>query len=254
MKKIVKTSTVVVTVLLLLVVVSIRAYAQEDEKKAADPEKKALSVPKVESPIKIDGHLDEEAWKNALKFEPSIELRPGENIEAPVRTEAFVLYSSTHFYVGVHAYDPDPSAIRARYTDRDKIWSDDWIAIVLDTFSDKRHIYNFVCNPFGIQGESMESISGNVNLGWDTIWKSSGRIVDDGYILEIGIPFTSMRIPRKKGLQVWGFDVTRNYPRNFETLIGLFARPRNYNCYTCLMEKISGFFASKKRGKNFEIA
>jgi hypothetical protein len=253
MTKITKKSTFVLTMLLLILAVSARVFPQQEQASAGEVTKEPKTVPRVESEIKIDGVMDEEAWKSALKFEPSVEISPGENTDAPVHTEVFLLYDNSNFYAAFHAYVPDTSAIRARYSDRDKMWSDDWVAIVLDTFSDKRHVYNFVVNPFGVQGDSIESIAGSTNLNWDSIWESKGRIVDDGYIVEIAIPFTSLHIPRKKGAQVWGFDATRSYPRNLPHYIGLFPRPRNYNCYTCLMERISGDFASRKRPKKIEI-
>jgi len=64
---------------------------------------------------------------------------------------------------------PDPSAIRARYSDRDRLWDDDWVALVLDTFDDARRSFDFFVNPLGIQADMIETTSGNGGPQWDAI-------------------------------------------------------------------------------------
>jgi len=224
----------------------------------AAPEKKSKEkvphrVPLLDTSFHIDGTLDEPGWQQALKMELKYEYRPGDNIKPPVRTEVFLAHSQTKLYVAFRAYDPQPSAIRARCTDRDKVTADDWVSISLDTFNDQRRIYTFVCNPLGMQADLVETADES-NYSWDTIWSSSGRIVENGYIVEMAIPFRALRFQRKSGNleQVWGFDVVRRYPRNLDHLIGIFPRDRSNSCYMCQMEKLTGF-AGAKAGKNIEI-
>jgi hypothetical protein len=216
-----------------------------------NPGKEPHHVPKIDSRISVDGVLDEEAWDRALKLELNFEVTPGENIPPPVRTEVFIFHNNTGLCIGFRAYDPGPSAIRARFTDRDKISSDDWVGISLDTFNDQRRIYTFFCNPLGIQAD-MAEVMGESNTSWDAIWASAGEIVRQGYMVEILIPFRSLRFQRKKGEQVWGFDVVRRYPRNLDHLIGFFPRDRGNECYICQMEKLIGF-AGVRASKNIEI-
>ncbi|NIM12684.1 MAG: hypothetical protein GTO45_11265 [Candidatus Aminicenantes bacterium] len=208
-------------------------------------------VPEVMSKIRVDGRLDEDTWKKALVLELTYEFLPGENIKPPVRTEALLAYSRTHLYAAFCAYDPDPASIRARVTDRDKYGGDDWVGIVLDTFNDERRTYNFYCNPLGIHGDEIESPEGG-GVEWDAIWNSAGRITSEGYIVEMAIPFSSLRFPRQKGDQVWGIDLIRSYPRSVRHLISIFPRDRSNNCYMCQAEKITGF-AGVSPGKNIEL-
>ena len=208
-------------------------------------------VPLVTEPVKIDAVLNESIWDDAVILEPGIEVDPGENIHAPVRTEVLLAYSETHLYAAFRAYDPEPSEIRAHISDRDKQYSDDWVALILDTFNDQRRTYNFFSNPLGIQGDSIEN-SGNSDNSWDAIWDSEGRITDFGYIVEMAIPFSSLPFQNIEGDQVWGFDAVRSYPRNVSHKIGSFPRDRNNNCYMCQSIKIVGF-ANALAGKNIEI-
>lgn len=208
-------------------------------------------IPKVKAKVRVDGLLDDDVWKEALKLELKYEVNPGENIKAPVRTEVLFAYSKSHLYVAFRAYDPKPTAIRANVSDRDKIYRDDYVGVVLDTFNDSRRTYDFLCNPYGVQADLIESIDGGGDH-WDAIWESAGKITAAGYIVEMAIPFSSLRFQRTKGDQVWGVDAIRAYPRSAFSLIGLFPRDRNNNCYMCQSEKLIGF-SGISRAKNIEM-
>lgn len=210
-------------------------------------------IPKIEGRINVDAVLDEAAWQDALVLELDVEVQPGENIDPPVRTEVLLCYGENHFYAAFRAFDTDPSAIRARYSDRDRLWDDDWVALVLDTFDDARRSFDFFVNPLGIQADMIETTSGGGGPQWDAIWDSAGRIIDDGYIVEMAIPFSSLRFQSSKGDQIWRIDAVRSYPRNVTHKMGLFPRDRSNNCYLCQADRIQGF-AGADPGLNMEFA
>jgi hypothetical protein len=211
-----------------------------------------LRIPAVNAEVRIDGVMDEAFWKDALVVPADIEVRPGENIPAPVKTEAYLAYDESYIYAGFKCYDPNPAEIRAHLCDRDNIWNDDWILILFDTFNDQRRTYDFTCNPYGIQGDMIESPSGGGD-SWDAIWKSSGRITPEGYVVEMAIPFRALGFPRTAGDQIWGFDVVRSLPRSVRHHIGSFPRDRSNNCYMCQSLKMIGF-AGASPGRNIELA
>jgi hypothetical protein len=237
-----------VTMLLILSVVKI---ALASFQQADSTEKIPYRVPKVSATARIDGELNEPFWQDAVVVEAKYEVSPGENIPAPVKTEAFLVYADNYIYVGIRAYDPDPLAIRAHITDRDNIWSDDWVLILFDTFNDNRRTYDYACNPFGIQADMIESTSGGGG-SWDAIWESDGKITAEGYVVEMAIPFSSLSFQRSEGDQIWGFDLVRSYPRTVRHHIGTFPRDRNNNCYMCQAEKLIGF-AGATPGRNLEF-
>jgi hypothetical protein len=209
-------------------------------------------VPKTEFEIRVDAVLDEEAWENALVLELKFEVRPGENVPPPVRTEVLLTYDKENLYAAFRCYDPKPSAIRAHLRDRDTLGGDDWIALVFDTFNDNRRWFDFIVTAQGVQFDQIETQRGEEESGWDTIWDCSSRITDWGYAVEIAIPFSSLRFQRKDGSQVWGFDAVRRYPREHAYHIGLFPRDRSNNCYMCQSLKIKGFEGASP-GLNIEI-
>ncbi len=211
-------------------------------------------VPGVTAKVRIDGILNEEVWQEALVLKLDYEVEPGENIEPPVKSEVLLAYGPGHLYVAFRAYDPYPQAIRARFTDRDHIWEDDYVGIILDTFNDSRRSYDFYCNPYGIQADQIQGMIGKAQTEWDAIWDSAGRINEEGYVVEMAIPFSSLRFQRKgeEHDQVWGIDAVRSYPRNLSHLIGLFPRDRSNNCYMCQADKIVGFKGARP-GKRLEL-
>ncbi len=208
-------------------------------------------VPKIDSKVAIDGVLDDDAWSSAVKVEANIEVRPGENVPSPVDTEVYIAYDEENIYVAFMAYDPEPDKIRAHISDRDKMWDDDWVLILFDTFNDNRRSYDFSCNPFGIQADEIESDNGGG--AWDAIWDSAGKITDKGYVVEMAIPFNNMSIQDTEGEQTWSFDAVRSYPRKVRHHIGAFPRDRSNNCYLCQSVKLVGF-EGVKGGKNIEVS
>lgn len=238
-------------VILIFLISASPLFSQSIASEESAAGKSPHRVPKTTSKVKIDGILSEKTWEDALVLELDYEVEPGENIKPPVKTEVLLTYSVHYLYAAFRAYDPNPSRIRARLTDRDNIYEDDYVGIVLDTFNDSRVTYNFYCNPYGIQAEKVIDITGMENQ-WDAIWNSAGGITKDGYIVEMEIPFSSLRFQRKKEDQLWGIDVLRSYPRSLSHLMGLFPRDRDNNCYMCQADKVIGFRNSSP-GKNLEF-
>ena len=214
-------------------------------------ENKHYEIFKTDQKMVVDGKLSEDFWKDAVKIEIAWEVNPAENIEAPVKSYVYMAHSDNHLYVGFEAFDPEPEKILAHYTDRDKLFNDDWVGVILDTYNDERRSFDFICNPLGVQCDAIES--NDFDDSWDTIWDSEGRITNEGYIVEMSIPFSSLRFQNKDGRQVWGFDAVRSYPRSVRHHIGTYKRDRENNCYLCQALKISGFEEAKP-GKNIELA
>ena len=210
-------------------------------------------VPRTESEIKIDARLDEPAWGRALEVEIKYETRPGENVPARVRTFAYVTFDERSLYVAFKALDPDPKKIRAHLSDRDTAWNDDWVGVVLDTFNDERRAFEFFVNPLGVQMDMIQDdVTRREDAAWDAIWSSEGRLTEEGYVVELAIPFYSLRFPSGSGVQTWGVDLLRNYPRSDRVRLRSQPEDRDLNCYLCQISKMSGF-DNITAGRNIEL-
>ena len=230
----------------LLILAALAAPAQQ----VPPPSREPVDVPRIEGKVSVDGRLDEPAWKEALLLDLPVETQPGENIPATVRTEVRIFYGRDAIYFGLECFDPDPSAIRARFAERDLFDADDLINVNLDTFNDERRNYFFGCNPLGVQRDGLETTGGD--MSWDAIWDSAGRIHERGYTIEMAIPFSSLQFQRTAGAQVWGLDISRWYPRSQRVRLGLVPIGRADNCYQCQFMKIRGF-AGITPGRRIEL-
>jgi hypothetical protein len=212
-------------------------------------------IPHTANEIRIDGNLDDAAWDESLVFELNYETNPGENITPPVRTECRMVYSTTHLYYGCHAFDPEPEAIRARYSDRDLSFpNDDVVGLAIDPFNTQNTSFVFDVNPLGVQNDRAYSeIQGRSDPSWDALWDSAGRLVDDGYVVEAKIPFSSLRFPRSTGgPQTWGFNFRRYHPREVYRRISIHPFDRNNACRLCQGSKLVGF-EGVDPGRSLEI-
>lgn len=234
--------------LLLVCVAASYALAEGDGTEASPYE-----VPLVYSDVRIDGVLDDEAWSEALVVELGYETNPGDNTEPVARTEFLIFTSTTHLYGAFRAEDPNPSEVCANITDRDRMYDDDRVSMILDTFNDQRRGYMFFCNPLGIQGDALDAYGrGGGDPAWDTIWESEGRVTDSGFVVEIAIPFSSLRFQRADGKQVWGIGLGRKYSRDFDYRMAHTPRDRDEVCYLCQVAKFRGFEGATP-GRNIEL-
>ncbi|HEY0511450.1 MAG TPA: DUF5916 domain-containing protein [Thermoanaerobaculia bacterium] len=215
-----------------------------------------FEIHRATSPIQIDGRLDEPAWSSALTFDVPYEWQPGDNAVPPVATDFLVTYDDHYLYAAFKAHDPRPAEIRAHYMDRDAIDTlvqDDHVMLQIDPFNDERHGLQFRINPLGVQADaSFSPNEGGEDWSFDLIWSSAGRITADGYVVEIAIPLNQIRYPRTRGVQTWGFDVGRSYPRSVRHRIGAAPRDRNNSCILCQVVKVSGF-ENLEPGRNLSI-
>lgn len=213
-------------------------------------------VVRATASIRIDGVLDDEAWKTAVVVPLPYEWAPGDNVPPPVATECLVTYDGTRLFVAFRASDPDPSTIRAHLMDRDDtdtLIQDDHIGVMIDTFNDERRAFQFRVNPLGVQADAVFSEQDGVeDFSWDMIWDAAGRITSEGYVVEIAFPLKQLRFPGGSGPQTWGFEAFRSWPRTVRHRISSQRRDRNIGCLLCQENKISGL-EGLAQGRNLEF-
>src|SRR5438477_325299 len=171
---------------------------------------------RITEALKIDGLLDEPAWSLAQPATEFLQQQPTEGAPASERTEVRVLFDDKNIYFGIRAFDSDAKHINARELVRDADFSnDDTVAILLDTYHDRRNGFRFVVNPLGTQQDALITDEGrDINITWNGAWVSAGRIDDKGFTVEIEIPLTTLRF--KEGIESWGFNISRVIRRKNE--------------------------------------
>jgi hypothetical protein len=202
-------------ILLVIVVLALtpRATAQNDEPNS----QYRYEAVRVDTGPTIDGDLSDPVWQRAAVIEQFTQQEPNIGSPATEKTQVRMLYDADALYIGAYCYDSDPDGIVRnilRYRD-DNVWSkDDVIRFVLDTFHDHRRGYVFSINPLGTKQDSQ--IDNNVwNSSWDEVSEVRTRIQDDGWSVELRIPFRILRFPNDGG-GVWGFNIQRQIKRKNE--------------------------------------
>ena len=210
-------------------------------------------IPRLPDGIVVDGKLDDAAWATAAEYDLGVEIKPGDNLPAPVKTTARIGYTDEALYVSFRAQDPKPSDIRAHLRDRDAAYRDDFIGIIVDTFDDQRRAYEFFVNPFGVQMDLInDQATGNEDDAWDGLWTSAGRVTDAGYEVEMRIPFATLRFRNTDEAKRWALSLFRTYPRSVRMQLSNNRVSRDSNCFICEFEKFEGM-SGVRPGRNLEV-
>ncbi len=69
---------------------------------------------RCQSPIKLDGVLDEPDWTKALRISNFTQRELDEGKPATERTEVAVLFTKTDLYIGIWCFDTEPDKIVAQ--------------------------------------------------------------------------------------------------------------------------------------------
>ena len=183
----------------------------------AEAEPPVAKAVRTDVRIRLDGKLDEPVWRLAEPIGPLTQVNPREGDPPSEVTEVRVLYDSDAIYFGVRCLDRDPGAIVATQLARDsELEVDDYLAVVLDPFFDHRNGFFFRVNPAAARADGQVSNnSEHTSLDWDGIWNAGAHISEEGWTVEIAIPFKTLRF--KPGQTTWGLNVERQIKRRNET-------------------------------------
>ncbi len=181
----------------------------------------SIEIPRVTTDAAVDGVLDEPVWQQAALLDHFHQYEPVDSRPAQQQTEVRVWYAPDAIWFGIIAHDDHPQGVRATKADRDNIDGEDNVVIYLDTFDDRRRAFFFGVNPLGVQTDGVRTegaasaghiFGGNIDKSPDYWFDSAGHLTDDGYVVEVRIPFKSLRYPGN-GSQRWGLQIVRKVQR-----------------------------------------
>lgn len=186
-----------------------------------DPEsapRPTLTAVRAQSVIMIDGVIDEPAWSTAELATDFVQSTPNTGYPASERTEVRVLYDDRMLYIGAMLYDSEPDAIIAQQMVQDFYSpNEDVFGFSLDTFLDRRNAYYIMVNANGaIRDAQAYDNSRTSNTEWEGIMYVETSKNDDGWSVEIGIPFSTLRFDPSRPEQEWGVNFVRRVRRRNE--------------------------------------
>ena len=177
------------------------------------PERPVLHAVRVAVPPVINGDLSDAAWQSAPEFTDFTQHDPDDGKPATMPTSLRIVYDDHAIYFGAKMTDPQrPTALLAR---RDTFTQTDLLSINIDAQHDRQSGSAFTVTPDDVQIDSVLFNDIAEDGSWDGVWESSTKIVADGWIAEVRIPFSQLRFPDKPE-HVWGLNVTRRTVRNNE--------------------------------------
>ncbi|MBL7739546.1 MAG: carbohydrate binding family 9 domain-containing protein [Chitinophagaceae bacterium] len=183
---------------------------------------RSIQAVKAGQPPKIDGMLNDPAWQNVLPATGFIQNYPSFGQPASQKTEVKIIYDNSAIYIGAYLYD-DPSLIRKQLTARDEEQQRDldFFSVFLDTYNDHQNGFQFLVTSSNVQTDARLSPNYVLEEGeygdktWDAVWDSKVSMATDGWMVEMRIPYLSLRFS-KKDQQDWGLQFLRSVRRNNE--------------------------------------
>ena len=155
-----------------------------------------LVAVRVQEPPVLDGVLDEAVWGSALRSEAFQQKEPTEGQDASESTSVRVLYTENSLFFSIVCLDSSPTQVVATELRRDgDLRKDDSIWILIDSFHDHRNAFLFATNSLGTQYDALIINEGEeTNVGWDEVWTVASHQNDEGWSVELEIPFEILRL------------------------------------------------------------
>jgi len=157
-----------------------------------------IAIARAAVPPKIDGILDDEAWKVAplpMTFDQWVSYNPvrGDKMPEIFRTEVRVTYDDRSIYFAFQCFDNEPAKIRTNVSRRDSAFNDDWIAMSLDSAGTGQSAYHLFSNPSGSQMDAINTSASGEQFDADIVWYSVAHTTTDGYVVEVQVPLQTLR-------------------------------------------------------------
>ncbi len=177
-------------------------------------ERKTIKTTRVTIAPKIDGIIDDIAWKDAEICKDFVTLRPsnGVLVDTKYQTIVKVIYDNDAIYIAAQMNDPDPTNIPKEFAVRDNFSQSDFFLVTINPNDDGQNPFEFIVQSTGNQADSKVS-NGNEDFNWSAVWESNVSIDEKGWNVEMKIPYGALRFANRP-IQSWGF----NFHRRLEKL------------------------------------
>ena len=199
---------------LITLVFSISTFAKTP-KKGKKPN--AMQAIKVKEKMRIDGVLDEAVWQSdqSFYFGNFIQTRPNNGAKSAQKTKLKIVYDDFAVYIAAKLYDTEPQKISRELGPRDGFGKNtDMFGVAIDTYHNRQNSFFFLVSAAGVQID-MFTTPQREDVNWNAVWQSAVKITEEGWVVEIEIPYSAIRFPKKE-IQTWGINFYREIRRTRE--------------------------------------
>jgi len=175
------------------------------------------NIKRTSETINVDGTLDEAVWQQAQQTTDFYYILPMDNkvVEKADQTRVMMTYDDRNIYVAAICHGKSPYLVTSLKRDGNTFWDGDTFMVSLDPGNERTNGYGFATNASGVQFDT--ELSGNLGTrsggsgsgfrtAWNNIWRSETTLHEDHYIVEIAIPFKTLRYGNSK---TWGVQFNR---------------------------------------------
>lgn len=168
-----------------------------------------LSIERAPDPILLDGQLNEQAWKQAQAASDFWVKFPRDDIKAERKTEVRATFDDKFLYISAVCYDTSFYVVQTLKRDS-RFYEGDGFAVILDPVNQRANGFLFGVSPMNVQSEDLISATafGELNFSWDNKWFSEVSRLPDRWIVEMAIPFKTLRFESDNN--TWGINFFRN--------------------------------------------
>lgn len=185
-------------ILLFLFVCCQLAYSQKSIKAMRTTEK-----------ITIDGKMDEPAWQAQKDMATDFtSIAPVPNQVPLFQTEVKLIYDDEAIYIGAFMNDGSADSVMQELSLRDNFGANsDFFAFIIDAYGNGTSGIELMVSSAGVQLDNkLSTNSGDVS--WDAVWYSETYIAENGWYVEMKVPYAVLRFPKKKS-QTWNVNFSR---------------------------------------------
>jgi Domain of unknown function (DUF5916)/Carbohydrate family 9 binding domain-like len=182
----------------------------------AQKDSKELHIKKSKEAMKLDGLLDEAAWSSAQVSGDFYLNQPFDTSYAKYQTAVKVTFDDLYFYVGVVIKQPKSEYTVSSYKRDFESGTSDVFSLNIDTFKDKLNGMQFSVSPLNVQREGLISAGEELDISWDNKWYSKVKNYDDHWVLEMAIPFKTLRYKVSDNYNSWRVNFGRFFMKSNE--------------------------------------
>ncbi|HEY3320526.1 MAG TPA: sugar-binding protein [Planctomycetota bacterium] len=179
-----------------------------------------LKVPKLtKEPPKIDGSLDDEAWKEAAVAE---DFKLSDGAAPKGKCRLLMMQDDKNLYIAVECFEKesDLKTLKADVTqhDTESIWEDDEIELFIDPTAKRDWpYYQIIINAKGTTWDAIMTGQTEPDLTWEPKYESKVKVGKASWCVEVALPFTCFNKTEKAAAD-WAFNLLHVRANASETL------------------------------------
>ena len=232
-------------IIILTLILPLSTLAQDKP----STKQKIVQAKRTGEPIIIDGVLEEQIWQEE-GYSDFVQSDPTDGATPTEKTEVWIAFDDKNLYVAARLYDSEPDKIIRRLGRRDDLVDSDWFIFAVDPYYDRRTGYQFGVNPAGSIVDWTLLNDAWDDTTWDGVWETRATIDNQGWSVEIRIPYNQLRFTKKEDY-LWGVNFRRVIRRNNEKM-GFVWIPKEESAYVSRFAKLEGI-RDIRPGRHVEI-